>query len=150
MRRLALGIALASMALVGACGDDGTETDAAAPASPQASSAAPSTAASSAAPAGGDQVLTGTVGTKDDPNAFEISLTDSSGAPVTTLPAGSYKIKVNDLSAIHNFHLEGDGVDEKTAVPAVEDTTFAVDLKAGDYTFRCDPHPRMKGSLTVT
>ena len=94
--------------------------------------------------------LKGVVGEPDSPDAFTITLTDSSGAPVRELPAGDYTIEVSDPSTIHNFHLSGEGVDESTSVPETEDTTFEVTLEAGDYTFSCDPHPAMSGSFTVT
>ncbi len=38
------------------------------------------------------------------------------GRRVTTLPAGTYTIDVNDQSSMHNFHLTGPGVDEATDV----------------------------------
>jgi plastocyanin len=168
MRRLAAACVLASLTLAAGCGSDdpddtaaGTSESAAALTSSAAaaqSSASPSAdaATSSGATATSDggssspTVLTGTVGTESDPNAFVITLTDSSGQEVTTLPAGDYTIQVRDLSAQHNFHLTGGSVDEKTSVPEVVDTTFDVTLTAGDYTFECDPHPPMKGSFTVT
>jgi plastocyanin len=165
MRRLAAACVLASLTLAAGCGSDdpddaaaGTsETAAAATSSaPAATSSAAAAASSSAAPtsssaaASSPTVLTGTVGTESDPDAFVITLTDSSGQEVTSLPAGDYTIEVHDLSAQHNFHLTGGSVDEKTSVPEVVDTTFDVTLTAGDYTFTCDPHPPMKGSFTVT
>ena len=94
--------------------------------------------------------LTGTIGSPDKPDAFEIGLTDASGATVTTLPAGDYSIVVNDRSRIHNWVLSGDGVDAATDVSGTGEMTFKVTLKAGEYTYVCDPHPSMKGSLTVT
>ena len=57
---------------------------------------------------------------------------------------------MHDLSAMHNFHLLGGAVDEKTAVPEVTDTTFDVTLTPGEYTFKCDPHAKMTGTFTVT
>ena len=94
--------------------------------------------------------LTGTIGSPDKPDAFEVGLTDASGATVTTLPAGDYSIVVNDRSRIHNWVLSGDGVDAATDVSGTGEMTFEVTLKAGEYTYICDPHPSMKGSLTVT
>jgi hypothetical protein len=134
---------LASIALVvvtAACGGDSPE-EAAAP--------APETSAAGE-PAGDVQVLLGQVGTEEDPDAFELFLTDESGEPVETLPAGSYSIRVVDLSEIHNFHLEGEGVDESTTVPETGETTWDVTLEPGDYTAICDPHPNMRAELTVT
>ena len=162
MRRLAAACVLASLTLLAGCGSDdsgdaaaGTSGAAAAPSSTAAgaSSSAASSSAGTASSGGGSgtpTVLTGTVGTESDPNAFTITLTDSSGQKVTTLPAGDYTIEVHDLSAMHNFHLTGGSVDEKTSVGDVEDTTFDVTLTPGDYTFKCDPHPPMTGSFTVS
>ena len=163
MRKLAAALAVASLTFAAGCGSDDPETEASATtsaaetesssaAAPTSSAAAP---ASSAAPSsdggsGTPTVLTGTVGTDEDPEAFVITLTDASGEPVTTLPAGDYTIEVQDFSAKHNFHLTGGEVDEGTSVPEVTDTSFDVTLTAGEYTFICDPHPRMSGSFTVT
>ena len=41
-------------------------------------------------------------------------------------------------------------MEEETTVPEVTKTTWTVDLEAGEYTFKCDPHPRMIGTFTVT
>lgn len=154
MRKLAAACALATLALAAGCGsdDDGGGTASAPTTSAAAASSASSSAAASSSSGGSSTPteLTGTVGTEDDPNAFVIALTDSSGQPVDTLPAGDYTIAVHDLSAMHNFHLLGGSVDEKTAVPEVTDTTFDVTLTAGEYTFKCDPHAKMTGTFTVT
>jgi plastocyanin len=89
--------------------------------------------------------LSGTVGP-----GFTISLNDG-GTKVTTLKAGSYVIKVDDKADIHNFHLTGPGVDEKTSVPAQTTATWKVTLKKGTYNYMCDPHAStMNGSFTVT
>ena len=146
MRKLTLGLALASLALATACGGEAPESTAApTDSAPTEPSAAPSSP-------GSDQpvVLTGAVGTADDPDAFVITLTDDSGQPVTTLPAGQYQIQVKDLSAVHNFHLKGGAVDETTTVPEVTETTLDVTLEPGDYTFVCDPHAtKMVGQFSV-
>jgi len=98
----------------------------------------------------GKQVLIGTVGNPDEPEAFVIGLTDRSGKPVDTLPAGEYQVKVTDPATFHNFHLTGPGVDEATSVSSTGKVTWTVTLKPGSYTFICDPHPHMKGKVTVT
>jgi len=72
------------------------------------------------------------------------------GRPVTNLPPGTYTIQVHDLSATHNFHLTGPGVDEKTSVDDIEHPVWRVTLRAGKYTFKCDVHPTIKGSFTVS
>ncbi len=90
------------------------------------------------------------MGTPEDPEAYEIRLLDSSGEPVTSLPAGDYTIEVSDPSTLHNFHLIGESVDKSTSVPELEETTFEVTLEPGEYSYVCDPHPNMSGSFTVT
>ena len=94
--------------------------------------------------------LLGSVGTKAEPDSFVIALTDSAGAPITTVPAGSYTIKVMDYAEIHDFVLSGDGVDEETDVAGTGESIFQVTLKPGTYTYKCGPHPSMNGSFTVT
>ena len=100
----------------------------------------------------GAPTLQAMVGTEQSPDAFEISLVDEDGQPVTELPAGEYNIEVNDPTSVHNFHLSGgDGaVDEKTGATEKIETVWVVDLKAGEYRFMCDPHPSMNGAFTVT
>jgi hypothetical protein len=79
---------------------------------------------------------------------FSISISDAAGLKVTRVPAGSYSIEVSDLSAEHNFHLKGPGVDQATDVAAIENVTWNVTLVDGNYTFHCDAHPgTMKGTL---
>jgi plastocyanin len=89
--------------------------------------------------------LNGTVGP-----GFTITLKQGS-AKVSKLKAGSYKFVIADKSSIHNFHLKGPGIDKKTSVGGTGTTTWTVKLKAGKYTFVCDPHASfMKGSFTVS
>ncbi len=93
--------------------------------------------------AGGSLVAT-------DGPGFTITLTQG-GKKVTSLPAGTYTIKVQDKSNIHNFHLIGPGVNKASSVVAVATTTWKVTLKKGTYKFQCDPHATiMKGSFKVT
>ncbi len=170
MRTRALGAAIVSLALfTAACG--GTAEDSAEPEAAEAPSVAiaePTEAAAEAteesteeateaateeATTGGtgeSTVLIGMVGTAEDPEAFEITLTDESGEPITEIPAGDYTIQVSDVATSHNFHLTGGTVDESTSVPEVEETTFEVTLEPGEYTYTCDPHPAMTGTFTVT
>ena len=147
MRTWTVAVVIALTTMTASCGGDEAEP-AAKPTAGTASSAPAEGTPSEAA--GETQELTGTVGTEDDPDAFEITLTDSSGEQVTELPAGDYSITVDDLSEIHNFHLEGGEVDESTTVPETGETTWDVTLAAGDYTAICDPHPGMKLEFTVT
>ncbi len=82
--------------------------------------------------------------------------------------AGTITLVVSDKAGIHNFHLLAPGgkqvagvIKQKgkkdkavksiaTSVGATGTTTFGLTLKAGTYTFVCDPHDSsMKGSFTV-
>ena len=144
--RTAAALAAAALLLTGCAGGDDDDPTVSAPGTTGTSTAPGASAPAVAAGA----TLPALVGTKDSPEAFEISLTDASGNDVTSLPAGTYTIQVTDESAIHNFALKGEGVDMKTDVSGKESPTWTVDLKAGDYTFVCDPHPSMSGSFTVT
>lgn len=91
--------------------------------------------------------LTATVGP-----GFTITLTTVDGTAVTSLPAGDYKIAVDDKSDIHNFHLTGPGdVDVMTEVSEVTTVDWDVTLVAGTYNYQCDPHAStMNGSFEVT
>jgi hypothetical protein len=81
---------------------------------------------------------------------FSISLNNSSGVKVSRVLPGTYTIQVQDLSAEHNFHLFGPGVDMATDVASVEDKTWTVTFTDGTYRFHCDAHPtQMKGTLQV-
>jgi plastocyanin len=85
-----------------------------------------------------------------DGPGFTITLTKG-GKKVSKLKAGTYLFKIGDKSSIHNFHLKGPGIDKKTSVGAKVNVTWKLKLKAGKYTFVCDPHKSfMKGSFTVT
>jgi hypothetical protein len=92
--------------------------------------------------------LVGEVGKNDD---YVIRLTDDKGAPIAHIAAGTYKVVVHDDSGIHNFHLQGTGVDDLTSVPETGVKTFTVTFKPGTYTFVCDPHAsQMHGEFTVS
>jgi hypothetical protein len=81
---------------------------------------------------------------------FSIRLSDASGAPVRSLQPGTYTIQVQDLAAVHNFHLTGPGVDMATDVEQTGTFTWTVTLSAGTYHFQCDPHSAtMFGNVTV-
>lgn len=72
---------------------------------------------------------------------FTISLKKADGSTVTRLEPGTYTFEIQDLSDMHNFHLNGPGVDK------VAGATWTVTLASGTYTFLCDPHP---SSMTRT
>ena len=91
-------------------------------------------------------MLVATVGTNDGQNITLMM----NGTRVTHLAAGTYEIQVHDNSTFHNFHLTGPGVDEKTSVGDIEHPVWRLTLRAGKYTFKCDAHPTIKGSFTVS
>jgi len=90
-------------------------------------------AASTATP-----TLIGKVGIND---AFKITLKSSSGKKVKTLKSGFYKLKVTDGSDIHNFQIEGPGLDKRiTTVNFTGTKTVRIHLRKGKYKFYCQPH----------
>jgi hypothetical protein len=132
---LVIGLALLALAVAGCGGSDN-----------EASSTTTETETSTDTTTTSGTTLSASVGP-----GFEISLKDADGADVTTLPAGSYTINVDDQSDIHNFHLTGTGVDEATVVGESGMTTWDVTLEAGSYHFQCDPHAStMNGDFEVT
>ncbi len=88
--------------------------------------------------------LVGTVGP-----GFSISIDDASGQLVRTLDPGGYTIQAHDLSAVHNLHLVGPGVDQATEVDGTGDFTWPVTLANGAYQYFCDVHATLRGSFTV-
>jgi len=98
--------------------------------------------------------LIGTVGSPDDPDAYEIKLTTEDGAEVTTtLPPGRYMLEINDLSTIHNFHLSErrGAVDVATDVAGTGATRTGVLLQDREsYHYFCDAHPtRMNVTFSI-
>ena len=120
--------AAAVLALAGCGGDDNGDS-------------AGGTTATTADTGAGGTTLHGSVGP-----GFEIHLDGTDG-----ITAGTYTLVVDDMSASHNFHLTGPGVDVKTEVGAEGQETFTVTLQAGEYRYQCDPHSgSMNGSFTVS
>ena len=130
--RLGFAIGLAAVALAAAgCGDGTDQT------SPT-----------------GPRKLIGTVGSADDPNAYEIELTTEDGTEVTTvLPPGRYRLEIDDRSPIHNFHLDArrTGADVATDVAGTGEKTAVVALREDEsYIYLCDAHPaRMQVTFSI-
>jgi plastocyanin len=84
-------------------------------------------------------------------NPATISLRHENGAAVTDIPAGTYTIEVRDESDMHNFHLSGPGVDQRTEVETLGTVTWTVTFQdRSRYTFVCDPHvATLRGSFTT-
>jgi len=97
--------------------------------------------------ASGSGTLEGEVGP-----GFDIEVKQN-GKDAETVKAGTYTLKVEDKSDIHDFHLIGPSVDKVvTDVPFKGEKTVTVTLQKGTYTYQCDPHAAggMKGTFTVT
>jgi plastocyanin len=96
------------------------------------------------------QPLVATVGSPSSPNAYAISLTDSTGAKVTHLDPGAYVVTVHDYATLHNFDLTGPGVTKSTDIEGTGDKSWTIDVTDGTYHYVCDAHPTvMKGSFTA-
>ena len=90
--------------------------------------------------------LIGTVGP-----GFTISLKQN-GKVVKTLKAGMYTFVVTDKASIHNFQIEGKGLDKAITTPGFVGTkTVTIRLRAGKVKFYCRPHESsMFGFVKVT
>jgi plastocyanin len=90
--------------------------------------------------------LAGTVGP-----GFTISLKHN-GKAVKTLKAGSYTFVISDKATIHNFVVEGPGVERDITTPSFTGTkTVTIKLRKGKYKFYCRPHESsMFGFIKVT
>jgi hypothetical protein len=90
--------------------------------------------------------LVGTVGP-----GFTIMLKQGT-RPARTLKAGMYTLVVNDKASIHNFQIEGPGLDRRvTTVGFVGTKTVTIRLRRGTYKFYCMPHEAMMfGHFRVT
>jgi plastocyanin len=87
--------------------------------------------------------LVGTVGP-----GFTITL-KKNGVRVTKLKPGRYTFTIRDRAALHNFRLRGPGLNRAlTSVGFVGTKTVTLRLRAGRYTYVCDPHAaEMRGSF---
>jgi plastocyanin len=84
-------------------------------------------------------------------STFKIEMKNSANRALKSVRAGTYRIKIEDKGAIHNFHLIGPGVNKSTSIAFVGDRIWTVKLKRGTYRFVCDPHASMmRGSFRVT
>jgi len=102
-------------------------------------------AVSVARPASTDGTLTGNVGP-----GYSISLTQN-GVKVTHLDPGTYTITVTDQADVHDFHLQGPGVDQATSIEGTGTSTWTVTFTdGGTYDYFCDAHPTtLFGKFTV-
>jgi plastocyanin len=83
-------------------------------------------------------------------SGYKIELKNRAGADLKKIKAGTYTIKVEDMSTIHDFHLTGPAVNKSTTVGGTGEKFWTVTLKRGTYTYFCDPHAAMmRGSFTV-
>jgi hypothetical protein len=76
-----------------------------------------------------------------------IALRTLAGRKLVSLKAGPVVITVKDLSAKHNFHLVGPGVNRATSRPGKARVTWRVTLKRGLYTYRSDATPKLRGTF---
>ena len=68
------------------------------------------------------------------------------------MKAGTYTFVIADKASIHNFVVEGPGVERDiTSVPFVGTKTVTIKLRKGRYKFDCRPHESsMFGFVRVT
>jgi plastocyanin len=145
-RKTAIALLLVGAALTfGATACGGGSSSSSADTTPAATSTGSGTTT------GGGGGASGTLEGEDGPG-FTIEVSQD-GEDADTVKAGTYTLKVEDKSEMHDFHLIGPGVDEMvTDVPFVGEKSVTVTLQKGTYTYQCDPHAArgMKGTFTVT
>ena len=88
-------------------------------------------------------------------NVVQVSLTEFNIDMPTEIPAGTVTFEVsNDGSAVHNFEVEGQGIEEvfETNLQPGESRTMEVDLQAGTYEVYCPVgnHREMGMELELT
>jgi plastocyanin len=84
-------------------------------------------------------------------SGFKIEMKNKANTKLTSVKAGTYRIKIEDMATIHNFRLKGPGVNRGTSVRGRPEVIWTVTLKKGTYTFLCDPHAgTMRGTFKVT
>ena len=89
--------------------------------------------------------LTGRVGPRKT-----ISLKNSTGAVVKSLPAATYRLTVKDSTKTDNFHLFGPGINKRTGVAFRGSRAWTVSFKTGKkYTYRSDAHPKLSRTFRV-
>ena len=90
--------------------------------------------------------LVGTVGP-----GFTISLKHN-GKVFKTLKHGRYTFAISDKASIHNFQIEGPGLDRAvTTVGFTGTKTVRIHLRRGTYKYYCQPHESsMHGTFKVT
>ena len=131
MHRLAQGLALALIAIVAvACGGSGA-TSAPASAAPSAGASAP--AGAGLAVVAKNLVFEQTTLTAAADTAFQIDFDNQDSAP--------HNIAIKDASGAEKFKGE--------IITGTKITYNVAALPAGAYTFWCEVHPNMTGTLTV-
>lgn len=89
--------------------------------------------------------LTGVAGPE-----MTITLRNADGSAVTHLDPGAYDVSIDDRSILHNYHLFGPGVEQRTDIETIGMVSWTIQLTDGTYNFRCDAHvTTMKGSFTA-
>lgn len=155
-RKTTIALALAVLALMlgaAACGGDDNESSAGGATTEATTTEATTTEGTTTegtTTEGGGQASSTLEGETGPGFTIEVS---QDGEDAESVKAGTYTLKVEDKSEMHNFHLIGPGVDEEvTDVPFVGEKSVTVTLQPGTYTYQCDPHASqgMKGTFTVT
>jgi plastocyanin len=136
MRWMVAAAACAALALAG-CGSDDNNSG----------GGATSTPASGSSGAGGGGATLDVSAPADGSLKFDQS--------TLTAKAGKVTVKfANPASVPHGVTIEGNGIEQASDVVTSSNTSFSVDLKAGEYTYYCpvDGHRAagMEGKLTVS
>ena len=135
--RTIIGLAIASLLVLAACGSSTTS-----PASSTAAGGAPSAAASAGA---GGAACSET----KDAGAVAVSIKDFAFNPAAvTAKVGQVIAFTNNDTTAHTATLDAGGCTTPNIAPATSDGL--VFTAAGTYPFHCSIHSQMKGTITIT
>jgi plastocyanin len=94
-------------------------------------------------------IITGSVGSASNADAFVIAVS------ATTIAPGTYQFNIHDYSSIHNFDLckgtscTGSNSLHKTSVGGTGSVSWTVTLTAGTYSVQCDVHSSIHKTFKV-
>ena len=140
MRWFALVAACAALALAGCGSDDNSDSGG-------GSTSTPASGSDDSSGGGGGGATLSLSAPADGSKKFDQA--------TATAKSGTVTIKFNNPASVpHAVEIEGNGVEKAGDVVTGGDTSFTVDLKAGEYTYYCPVGDHrdagMEGKLTVS
>jgi plastocyanin len=148
-RRLASGLAVAALATIAlaACGSSNSSTPPASP--PMASSSMGASSSMSSMPSMSGSSSAGMSHNGGSASQAMITIKNYAYMGATTVAPGASVMVMNNDSVAHTVTAD-QGSAFNVTVPAGGTATFKAPAKAGTYTYHCDYHAEMHGTLKVS